>query len=367
MRKARILDAAHIISTTSKGQSSQALVLQGYANSVLEQPTVDFSQFETLLKYQTDINTGLGKAKDHAHTYLNNIQPATIRNITDIYNYYSLHNAIASTAGPNTTQQQWLKHLGMMQEQAQQYVGNATQIVSDLRTFHDEVATDASAFNLFVVDLNTAVKGDRGVLSSIDGELSSLQSQIDGAIAGMAVSGLAILGGVFMIVVGAIADFVTAGTTTPLIIAGVAVVAVGVGGEVASALTFKALNDEKANLLKKKAHLNEEVKLAQGLSTGYSALANGAKAALNAATQMQNAWNFLHDDLNNLASDLQNGITSTGDLRQIWLNAANSVVRQVEIDTNIIKKQMAGVESVTAPSGTSIGDFAVAEAKKRAA
>ena len=215
--------------------------------------------------------------------------------------------------------------------------------------------------------MNTAVNGDHGELQSIDDQLSTIQSKIDGTIAGMAVSGLAILGGVFMIAVGAVADFVTAGTTTPLIIAGVAVVAGGVGGEVASALTFEALNSAKGDLLQKQAKLNEEVKLAQGLSTGYSALADGASSALTAATQMQSAWNFLHDDLTNLSSDLQKGIINAAGARTIWLTAANTVVKAVQDDTNIIKNQMAGVQQLTAPPGTNIGEFVVAEAKKMAA
>jgi hypothetical protein len=183
----------------------------------------------------------------------------------------------------------------------------------------------------------------------------------------MGVSGLAILGGVFVIVVGATADFVTAGTTTPVIIGGVAVVAGGIGGEVASALTFQTLSNGKGDLLQKTAKLKDEVKLAQALNIGHSAFANGVNSALAAAKQMRTAWNFLQDDLTNLSSDLQKGIINATGLRTIWLTAANSAVKQVLDDTNIIKNQMAGVQVLTASPGTNIGDFAVAEAKKLAA
>ena len=46
------------------------------------------------------------------------------------------------------------------------------------------------------------------------------QGKIDGLIAGAALSGLAIVGGVFVAAVGGIAEFVTAGTSTVLVIAG---------------------------------------------------------------------------------------------------------------------------------------------------
>ncbi len=361
-----IADAAKKVSDSNKGQSSQAILITSYADSVLEQPNVNFSGFKTLGKLQNEINTGLGTAQAHAHTYLNTIQPAIISNIANIENYYALHNAVASTLPAGSTEKQWIEVLTTLKTQSAKYEADANTVVVMITGLHDNLTTDAAAFAKIVAELNAAVKGDGGVLDSINGELGSIQSKIDGAIAGIALSGLAIMGGVFMIAVGGIADFVTAGASTPLVIAGIAVVAAGIGGEVASALTLKSMNDEKANLLQQKSTLKAEVQLATGIGTAYQSLGGQVKLAVAASTDMKNAWNFLGSDLDSLVSDLDKGITNVGKVRELFLTAADKEVGTVVKDISVIKNQMRNPTRVPVPAGTTVGDAIVAAAKKAA-
>ncbi len=360
------IQAASKINAATKSQSSQGLIIQNYSNSVLQQPNVDFSGFKNLLPYQTQINTGLGKAQGHAKTYLNTIQPSIITNVTNINNYYQLHNAVATTLPPGSTTKEWIAALNTLKDQSSQYLSDTNGVIASLKTLNTSLGTDTASFNLTVTNLNAAVNGDNGVLKSIDGQLGTIQGKIDGAIAGIAISGLAILGGVFITAVGAVADFVTAGASTPVVVGGVALIAAGVGGEVASAVTLSNLNNEKAKLLREKSTLTAEVNLALGIKGGYSSLANQAGAAMNAATQMQNAWEFLGGDLSNLINDLEKGTTSSGEVRKIWLTAANSTVASVLKDTNIIKTQMSGTKQLVAPKGENIGDYIVSVAKNGA-
>src|SRR3981189_3498761 len=76
--------SAQQISKSNIGQTSQALIIQTYANSVNEQPAVDFTGEPTLAAFQPQINAGLTKAQGHATSYLNVIQPNIIQNITNI-------------------------------------------------------------------------------------------------------------------------------------------------------------------------------------------------------------------------------------------------------------------------------------------
>ena len=366
------IQAAQGIDTSSKLQTSQAVTLQMYCNSVLSQPTVDLSSQPNLSKFTGQINNGMTVAKGHANDYLNNIQPLIITNVTNISNYYALHNAVATTLPPGSTVKEWVSNLNVLKDQSVQYQSDAKNVVSKLQTLNGNIGIDSAAFSKIVSDLNAAVNGDNGVLQSIDGQLGTIQSSIDGAIAGIALSGLAILGGIFVTAVGAIADFVTLGTSTPLVVGGIALIIAGVGGEVASAVTLKNLNDQKNKLLIEKSNLKSEVNLALGMSSGYTSLNNQAQSAMTAATQMSNAWNFLSGDLGNLASDLEKGITSTDQARTIFLTAANTVITSVIQDVTIIKNQMAGVISSVAPIGsggsksTTIGDYIVSEANKYA-
>jgi len=358
--------AAKGINTANKAQASQALIIQVYANSVDEQPTVDFSGEPHLSTYQTQINDGLATAQKHANNYLNDIQPSIIQNIANIGNYYALHNAVATTLPEGSTEAQWIESLSALKNQSVSYKTDANGVVASLQTLHDNLTTDTASFSTTVSELNSAVNGDNGILKADDKELSSIQGKIDGAIAGIVTSGLAIVGGSFMIAVGGIADFVTAGTTTPLVVGGIGVVSAGIGGEVASAITLKSLNDEKAKLLTEKSTLTAEVKLATGVSSAYQSLSNQIKNAVEAATQMENAWEFLSSDLGTMISDLKNGIQSVGQIRTIFLTAANTEVQTVITDIDTIKGQMAGVTTIVAQPGQTVGEALVAAAKKSA-
>lgn len=367
------IKAAKDIDSAAKTQSSQALIIQTYANSILEQPTVDFSGFkgqtngDKLVSIGDEINKALGTAQAHAKTYLNSIQPTLITNVSNIEAYYDLHQAVATTLPPGSSKQQWISTLTALASQSSLYKTTADGIVVQLQTLHDSLTDDSAAFAKLVSDLNALVDGDNGVLASINDQLDTIQSKIDGAIAGIVLSGLAIVGGVFIAAVGGIADFVTAGASTPVLLGGIAIVAAGVGGEVASAVTLANLNSSKANLLTQKAQLEAEVKLATGMSSAYGSFNTQVKAAATASTQMANAWGFLGSDLGNLANDLNQGIKSPDAVRSLFLTAANSVIKTVDTDISTIKRQLTGVQAVTAPKGQTISDFITQVAHKHTA
>lgn len=362
-----INNGAKNINSANTEQSSQALIIQGYANSVKEQSNVDFSGQPTLSTYQTDINNGLARAKQHADNYLNTIQPKIISNISDIQNYYNLTNAIPAVLPPGSTEAKWIETLSAVREQSIDYEKSALDIVNLLSKLNTDLTTDVAAFSKVVSQMNTAVNGDNGVLKSITGDLDSIDSKIKGEIAGCVVSGLAILGGAFMIAVGGIADFVTAGTTTPLIVGGIGVMAAGIGGEVAAGIALSNLYDEKASLLQQQAKLKAEVQLALGIQSGYSGLESKAHDAVNAASSMKNAWSSLNSDLDNLISDLSKGIMSAGTARTLFLTAANNEISSVLTDCSTIKSQMAGVQLIKATSGQTISQLITQETQKIAA
>ena len=140
------ITSAQQISTANGQQSSQGVLLQNYCNSVLTQPTVNLSGFTNLQQYQTQINGGLSSAQAHASLYLKSVQPQIITNVTNIQNYFQLHQSVATVLPPNASAQDWLNMLSALQEQAQEYQGQAQSVITALSTFHDNVAADAAAF-----------------------------------------------------------------------------------------------------------------------------------------------------------------------------------------------------------------------------
>ena len=353
----QVADTAIAIQQGMANQSGQALQIQNYCNSVKMQAPVDFSLFPDLKDNQTEINNGLTVAKGHADKYLNTIQPQIITNITNIDNYYALHSAIPTVLPPGSTNAQWVKQLTVLKEQAEMYQKLSSDTKLIIISLHDDLTTDATHFQSIVTNLNSKVDGDKGVLSELDGEISKINAAIGGAIAGIVVGGLLIVGGAFVTAVGAVAEFGSAGTSTLVVIGGVAMMVAGAAGITAGAIVLAKSLDARDGLYRKKSTLKSEVKIASAISHGYAGLKNQAANAVTAATQMGNAWDALTGDLGSLAYDLNKGIISADAVRQLWLTAADTTVKTVITDVRTIKAQMAGVSPLSVPQGATISDF----------
>lgn len=360
------IQAAQGINSTNKSQVGAALKIQLYCNRIKMQPDVDLSGISSLATYQSQINLKLKTAQNHASNYLNNIQPNIIKNISSIDNYYSLHNAIATSLPPGTSKEDWIESLTALRDQSVAYQKDASDVLNTLQTFHSNLTSDAAEFKAFVNKLHTEVGGVEDILKSDRAELDKMQSKIDGAISGIIFSGLAIVGGIFMVAIGGIGDFVTAGTTTPLVVAGVAVIFVGAGSEVASAIILDKLNNEKAKIFSRDSLLKAEIKLSNAISADYTLLGKQLEDAVDAATAMENAWAFLSNDLNALISDLDKGIINDGILQKIFLKAANSEIEIVLSDINTIKSQMTGVKVIPVNENETVGQAILNAAKKAA-
>jgi hypothetical protein len=359
-------DATSAMDQGSKAQSSQALILQAYALSVLQQPLLNLNT-KSLEPLQNDMNASLKAAMAHANNYKNVILPSMLTSLTSMNQYFNLQNALATALTPSTDQKTTVAALNAVLDQANGYKSDAVSLQQQLAGLSSDISGDASKFNGFVTQLNAALNGDNGVLTDLQNQLGSIDGKIDGAITGTVLSGLAILGGAFLIAVGAIADFVTAGTSTPLIIAGIGIVATGVGGEVASAVTLSNLINMKADMLRQQAQLQAEVQLAAGLQSGYTSLSNAAVSAATAAQQMSNAWGLLGGHLSNLITDVEKGKQNAGTLQTLFLTAAKGAVADVQTDITTIDRQLTGAQQVATPSNATIAQQVVQMAQKAAA
>lgn len=349
---------------SNSAQSSAGLLLQSYCNTVLSQPKVNFAGFESLAPLQTEVNAGLATAQGRASHYLDDIQPLIIRNITNMSSYFDLHSAVATSLPPNATKKEWLDALAAVKEAADGYQGDATNVVGQLRDLHKGLTSDVASFTSVVTRLNAAVDGDNGVLAGIEKQLNEIDGKMAGAITGIVLSGLATVGGAIMILVGALAEAVTGGAATALVVGGVAVLAAGVGGAIGSGLVLGGMLNAKAELITNRSKLQADVRMAQGMSSGFKALGEHAGTAVEAASSMRNAWQFLGDDLSSLSSNLDKGIVSTDVLRQIWLTTANTSITRVRGDIDTIKAQMTGTQLSQAPKGVTISQFVKETAQK---
>jgi len=352
--KSKMGEVADQMGKSNLAQSSQALIIQTYANGVLAQPSVDFKGQPHLEAFQKQIDAGLDQAKTHADDYLKVVQPGILANITNIENYYALHQAVPAVLPPGEPVEEWLKTLDALRAQAQDYEGQTAKTVAILDKLRDDLDNDEAEFRQTVSDLNAAVSGDNGVLNDLHEKEKEISTQISGAIAGIAISGLTVVGGSIMIIAGTLA---AEGGGANLIYTGVGLVVAGVGGTIGSSVALAGLLNQKSAILQQESRLEAEVKLATDISSSYNTLSTQVASATEAATNMGNAWRLLGGDLQAMRDDLANGLSREGTVRELFLKAAGNEVKAVMNDINTVKQQMSGVNVVTVPEGQTVADM----------
>lgn len=324
---------------------SQGLIVQQYCNSILQQPSIDFSGVEKLKEVQQMVNSSLSTAKDNANGY-SKLQAELIQSLANLKNYSALCATVPLVLPEGVDEKQWIDTLKGLEEVTKTYQSQSHNVAGLLSKFNTQLNGDSSNFTKVSEKANNILKADDGVLADLNKQISSIDSKIDGCIAGSVLSAFAIMGGALMIAIGGIADFVTAGTSTPLVAGGVAVLSLGTAGEIASGVELAGFYKTKATLLQTQQNLQSEAVLLNSLCATYKTLSGQITGAINAVDKMYNAWNLISSDLGSMAGDLEKGIISTGYVRKLFLTAVKNLIPSINSDIYNIEQQLAGVHEV---------------------
>jgi non-hemolytic enterotoxin B/C len=363
MAKDKIIEFPNEIGRKAKEQSSQVLIIRSYCLSITRQPKVNFSEMagrtggDKIIAIGKEINKTLELAQAHANEYMDVTEAMIVRNYKSINSYWSLQQVVPVALPKGSTEAQWLKTLTTLAEQAKKQEEQATLVGKALGDLRTKLGDDSSSMKELVLKLNALVEGNEGAIAGFQDDIDDIQSKIDGCIAGIVASGLAIVGGMFMIAIGSVATLVTGGTSGTLVAGGVAVVLGGVGGTIAASLTLKSLSDAKSKAMTSKADLEANVKLAQGVASSFDGYATGCNRAQEAAQQMKTAWEGLGGNLQAIHDQVKNGVVNEDAVRDMFLLAANETVKGAKKDLDLIGSQLTGAPNLEAPVGTLIGDY----------
>ena len=344
-----------------KGQSSAAMLVQTHCMAVERQLFLDFGNQERLKPLQDDMNKGLVKAKQNAVLYLDDLQPRIITTVTNIEAYFELHNVLSQVLLPTTTTAEAIDMLREMESSVEVYRRQASLIQTDLSKLRTGFSDDKAFFDRCTIDLNALVNGDKGVLESINSELSGINGKIAGAATGIALGGLAAIGGVVMILLGAVGTVFTGGAATALCVGGGALLIGGVAGAVGSSIALAGLLNLKGDLITRRERLNAEVAVATGIASGFGELGVSAGQAQEGAQLMANAWGFMGSHLETLRDQLKRGQIDSPMLRQLLVRASQGGVRLILDDVNTIKQQMT-TPRATIDTQKRIGDLIIEQA-----
>ncbi|HEY6916796.1 MAG TPA: HBL/NHE enterotoxin family protein [Allosphingosinicella sp.] len=337
------------------GQGGQALILQTQARAVEQQPLIDFgtslAKESKLVPVQNGLNDVLNRAKASSKEYLKEIQPAMIGTLVRIDRYVNLQLSLSKIVTPDASKDTVVRNLKIIEEKTRSFQTEANDVALRLSTMREKLAEQVRDYSRFNETLATITKGDTGLIASLNGEMDDIDGKIHGLIAATVVSGLAVIGGGFLIAVGSIAGFVTAGTSVPLAVFGGVVLAGGVAGTVGSSIALAALVKQKSDLLMQKTSLENEVVFAQGLQSTLGGLKTGAEGAASAAQGMANAWNILGEHLKNLADDVADGRMDL-DALDLFLGAAELDAQNVRGDVRRIQDNLRGVPLIAPDQAT---------------
>jgi hypothetical protein len=344
--------------TTAKAATS-GVIVQSYCTLVAQQPAIVIPA--SVAAKLPPVNDYLTLAQTNASDYLTNIQPKILLVVTDVAGYSAQFSQFSTLitgkvndwkGGSPTARQDALDLLQALQQALQAKLDNVNGVKFSLAGFQTKLNVDVSNFNTASSRADTVIGGDQGAIADLEGQISDMDKRIAGAATGIALSGLTIIGGALMIAAGSIASFITAGTSTPLVVAGVAIVVVGAAGLAASSIVLSQLIGAKAGLIEQKVQLDADLKFLTNFKSTMGTLGTAASEAATQINNMSNAWGLLSGNLGNVVGSIQQSrdYSQLPVVVQAYLNTAGAQWSQVQANTQIIQQQMTGVQLPKLPN-----------------
>jgi hypothetical protein len=344
--------------TTAKAATS-GVIVQSYCTLVAQQPAIVIPA--SVAAKLPPVNDYLTLAQTNASDYLTNIQPKILLVVTDVAGYSAQFSQFSTLitgkvndwkGGSPTARQDALDLLQALQQALQAKLDNVNGVKFSLAGFQTKLNVDVSNFNTASSRADTVIGGDQGAIADLEGKISDMDKRIAGAATGIALSGLTIIGGALMIAAGSIASFITAGTSTPLVVAGVAIVVVGAAGLAASSIVLSQLIGAKAGLIEQKVQLDADLKFLTNFKSTMGTLGTAASEAATQINNMSNAWGLLSGNLGNVVGSIQQSrdYSQLPVVAQAYLNTAGAQWSQVQANTQIIQQQMTGVQLPKLPN-----------------
>lgn len=346
-----VSDAEENIAKTA----TDGLVVQNYCNQVLQQPSMtEMSKISGM----PDIDTYLSTAKQNASLYLYGIQPRIIEVVADVGGFSrqfpsfieGIEYSRKSWASGNIdAKQDMLELLRHLRSDIEIRKKNVEQVAGSITGTSIAFSNDAANFNDVYSKSEARLLGDKGIIKQYEEDIAHLNKIIRDTTIGTVVSAVAIVGGIAMIVVGAIASIPTGGATVPLIVGGSLLTVAGAVGLGVSASTLAKSVAQRKDLYGQISNLKAELAMLGLCRDNIGILRDSATSAVESLTRMSNTWNILSGELGQVIYAVENASKESNIpvLPMVYLNTASSQWKKVDTTIDNIKRQMTDVKTVT--------------------
>lgn len=340
-----------------KGTISQGLIVQNYCKAITSQSLVDFSSVAELSSVQTDINNVLSEAKVHAQYYTDEIHSKILFLISAMENFMIKINKAPEVLPEGKTPEDWKEILHILRTEALDNKVEVTNLITKMESLVKQFGDDSVNLSVLVINVSNILDDDKGELEKIKDELAGIDKEIAGLGVTVAFEALGILGGAFIVVIGAVSGFITTGTMPELVITGAVMIATGVGTLTASSISLSQCLERKRNLLIQERSLSNESEALAGIDNTLQSLSIQAKNACDALYQMKQVWTDMHSSFDNLIADLRAGIISVEEVRSTFVQLAKEEAAVIMQYIKVMKEQLSGISVKELDKNEKITDY----------
>ena len=352
------------IGSISELLSSDAMIIEAYANSIIQQPKLFLPKDESLKLFEKQINDVLLRAKIHAESYLDSINPKIIELVSNVFNYCSIHDAVMKSIPEGATKKECIESIGILIELALKNERDGFKVEAELESFYTSMEQDAYSFKAIVNNLNDAVSGDRGKLASYQNQLSMIEDKIITEMTVSISASFTLSFGTLMIILGKVTNFKFAKQLkVPLMFGGIGMVVGSMGAIVTSTVVSSLWAAEKKKIVIEKVQLETELKFTAAISETYASLTKKIDGTCVVAKKMVGVWGILSRDLEEIIANLKSGLMSKGDAQKVIFKILNLKVNHLINDVENIKEQMTNVNIFKNKEGLELSKAIIATCK----
>ncbi|MDQ1884251.1 HBL/NHE enterotoxin family protein [Aeromonas salmonicida] len=327
-------------------------LIQNYCDTVLKAVTFDLKskQNPDLARDEKRANDALDLAKQSAQQYQNTIFKAMITALGDAQTFCNGYSAIASSM-TNATIKDWTTGIGILQQTADASLVQERALETALGDFLKTLQVVSGEFNAVSTSLGSKDGAFAKVISDAQSNIKSLNSKIAGLITGVVLSGLAIVGGGIIAIFGAV-------TAQPwAVVGGLALLGVGVAGEVVSDLGLAKALETKAKELEKIQQLEDEQKAIHNVSNELTTLVEVTNSAVLATHAVANGWSIVQGNLKTFEDNLRQERDAMSLLRDFYLSLNAHQISDLKQQTTFLEQQISSVQTMEAPKGVPLAQY----------
>jgi hypothetical protein len=288
-------------------------VIQMYLTSVQMQPDIVQDVVPSLPQTQQH-------AREVAQTWTDNVLPKMTQTVTDLISFANQWNSykntmlnyaqqIASTTNTQNEKDAARYNLDMMLGQVynsvEQKENSAIQAKTQIQNFQAALSESSKNFDSALKQLQQAYAGKDGILSQLDAQIDQLHTAIARDATLITLSCITTIGGGLMIAAGSIGEFITAGTSTELVLAGIATTAAGITGIAGSSADLNAKVKELGHVTSLKSQDEQMYAVVKTAISSVSLLSTKCSDAVISADNLSNMWSGLKSELDALRNDVR--------------------------------------------------------------